>query len=165
MKPEIFLTGLPILLMTSIGFASSTQLSSPDESAAYKAAGFSLKAKQWRSRCGLEDPGSPSYVPGTIADVRDINGDGGLDVVITEGGAFCYGNTGTGFSIVSKQRNGAWKLVLSGRGIPEFLGTKGADGWPDISIGGPGFCFPVLRWNGKEYKKHHFEYEGKRCKP
>ena len=37
--------------------------------------------------------------------------------------------------------------------------------WPDISVGGPGFCFPVERWNGKEYKLNRFEYEGKRCKP
>jgi len=34
---------------------------------------------------------------------------------------------------------------------------------PDMSIGGPGFCFLVVRWNGKAYVKNRFEYEGKRC--
>jgi hypothetical protein len=48
--------------------------------------------------------------------------------------------------------------------MAEFLKTRGADNWPDISVGGPGFCFPVVRWNGKEYKLQRFEYEGKRCK-
>ena len=24
-------------------------------------------------------------------------------------------------------------------------------GWQDVEIGGPGFCFPVMRWNGKQY--------------
>jgi hypothetical protein len=56
-------------------------------------------------------------------------------------------------------------LVTSGTGIPEFLKTKGADGWPDISVGGPGFCFPVERWNGREYKFQRWEYDGKACKP
>jgi hypothetical protein len=55
--------------------------------------------------------------------------------------------------------------MIGGSGIPEFLRTKGAGGWPDISIGGPGFCFPVARWNGKVYAQHRFEYEGKRCTP
>jgi len=45
------------------------------------------------------------------------------------------------------------------------LKTRGAGGWPDILVGGPGFCFPVERWNGKAYELHRFEYEGKRCKP
>ncbi|MFP5403517.1 MAG: hypothetical protein ACLGG2_02365 [Gammaproteobacteria bacterium] len=36
---------------------------------------------------------------------------------------------------------------------------------PDISIGGPGFCFPVVRWNGKACALHRCEYAGKRCKP
>ena len=31
-------------------------------------------------------------------------------------------------------------------------------------MGGPGFCFPVWRWNGKAYALNRFEYEGKRCK-
>jgi hypothetical protein len=45
-----------------------------------------------------------------------------------------------------------------------FLTTKGVGGWPDIEIGGPGFCFPVERWNGKQYVLHRYEYEGKRCR-
>jgi hypothetical protein len=49
--------------------------------------------------------------------------------------------------------------------MPNFLATKGVGGWPDIEMGGPGFCFPVWRWNGKAYALNRFEYEGKRCKP
>ena len=48
--------------------------------------------------------------------------------------------------------------------MPDFLKTKGAAGWPDISLGGPGFCFPVVRWNGKAYVNQRLEYEGKPCK-
>jgi hypothetical protein len=38
------------------------------------------------------------------------------------------------------------------QGIASFLKAKGVGGWPDIEVGGPGFCFPVLRWNGSAYK-------------
>jgi len=36
---------------------------------------------------------------------------------------------------------------------------------PDMSVGGPGFCFPVLRWNGKAYVQNRYQYEGKACRP
>ena len=35
----------------------------------------------------------------------------------------------------------------------------------EISVGGPGLCYLVERWNGKTYELNSFEYEGKRCKP
>ncbi|RJF91474.1 hypothetical protein D3876_08985 [Sphingomonas cavernae] len=95
----------------------------------------------------------------------DLNGDGRPEAVVTGSGTFCYGMAGTGFQLVSKQANGSWKLVAGEIGIPDFLKTKGAGGWPDLMIGGPGFCFPVQRWNGREYVLHRFEYEGKPCKP
>ena len=94
-----------------------------------------------------------------------MNGDGLPEAVLTEGGTFCYGNTGQAFWLVSKLANGSWKLMTNATGIPEFLKTKGVDGWPDVSIGGPGFCFPVARWNGREYKFQRWEYDGKACKP
>lgn len=137
---------------------------SPIESAAiFKAAGFAKRSAQWRSECGRDDP-SASYEPGTIAEYRDINGDGYPDALVTEGGSYCYGNTGTGYWLLSKQTSGIWKLMDRSQGFAEFLKTKGAEGWPDISVGGPGFCFPVMRWNGKTYVLNRNEYEGKRCR-
>jgi hypothetical protein len=67
--------------------------------------------------------------------------------------------------LVSKQADGSWKRIAAAQGIPTFLGTKGAGDWPDIEVGGPGFCFPVQRWNGREYVLHHHSYEGKPCRP
>jgi hypothetical protein len=49
------------------------------------------------------------------------------------------------------------------RGLVRRDGVAG--GWPDISVGGTGFCFPVERWNGREYKHQRWDYEGKPCKP
>ncbi len=138
-------------------------LSEADRLAVFKAAGYTLKGREWRA-CDTGDSGAP-YTPGAIEEVRDLNGDGRPEAVVTEGGTFCYGHAGTGFQLLSKQADGKWRAMTEGSGIPRFLKTRGAGNWPDISIGGPGFCFPVERWNGKAYKLQRFEYEGKRCKP
>lgn len=102
---------------------------------------------------------------GTLDTVRDINGDGLPDVVITEGGTQCHGMTGAGYSLVAKQPDGSWRVLSAGTGILDFLKGPTVKGWPDIQIGGPGFCFPVHRFNGREYVYNRSEYEGKRCKP
>jgi hypothetical protein len=142
----------------------SPTLSAVETSAAFMAAGFKQRGNQWRSPCGEEDP-SPSYGAGSIDKVADLNGDGRPEVVIIEGGTYCYGMTGQGYSLLSQQADARWKLMDSGTGVLEVLSTKGRDGWPDLLIGGPGFCFPVLRWNGREYAQQRWEYDGKACSP
>lgn len=132
--------------------AQGLQLSAADTAAAFKAAGYTLKGKKW-----------VGCTEGTISEVRDINGDGLPDAIISEGGTECHGMTGQGYRLVSKQAGGTWKLMSGGTGIPLFLAAR-SKGWPDLEIGGPGFCFPVLRWNGQTYALHRHEYEGKRCK-
>ena len=140
--------------------SATGKLTAADEAAAFKAAGFKKRGSAWRD---CDDPGNPN-ASASIESAGDLNGDGLPDAVITEGGSFCYGNTGQAFWLVSKQSNGNWKLLTNSVGIPEFLKSKGANGWPDVSIGGPGFCFPVRRWNGMAYVLHRNEYEGKPCK-
>jgi hypothetical protein len=141
---------------------AATALAAGDEAAAFKAAGFTRRGSAWRH---CDAPAGASSTPGAIEQTADLNGDGLPEVVISEGGTYCYGNTGQAFWLVSKLANGSWKLMTNNTGIPQFLGTKGVDGWPDVSVGGPGFCFPVERWNGKAYKLQRWEYEGKACKP
>jgi len=140
--------------------AEQSPLPPPDESAAFRAAGFEQAGGEWRA-CG--DPGTASYTPGEISQVLDLNNDGLPEAVLTEGSAFCFGMTGMGYSLVSKQADGSWRLLDGRGGIPTFLGTRGKDGWPDIEVGGPGFCFPVLRWDGTEYKVDRHQYQGKPC--
>ncbi|MCY1277429.1 hypothetical protein D9M69_171800 [compost metagenome] len=163
MKAIVWLICASAALPSAAALAASTQLSPADQAAAFTAAGFILKGQQWSSGC--DDPGTTSYTPGSIDQVLDLNGDGRPEAVISEGGTYCYGHTGAGYSIVSKQANGKWKRITNGTGMPSFLKTRGAGGWPDIEVGGPGFCFPVERWNGREYVLDRHEYEGKRCQP
>ncbi|WP_028101065.1 hypothetical protein [Pseudoduganella violaceinigra] len=155
MKLVVAITGLALCQVAMAGI----KLSAADEAAAFKAAGFKQHGKQWKS---CKDSGS-SYVPGAIEQVVDLNGDGRPEVVITEGGTACYGDTGVGFNLVSQQADGSWKLMTNGIGLLMVQKTKGKDNWPDIVIGGPGFCFPIQRWNGSEYRVVGKEYEGKPC--
>lgn len=143
-----------LLLASAPALAAGPTLTPTDTAKAFKAAGFKLQGKQW-----------VSCAAGELAEVRDINGDGQPEAIITESGIACHGQAEVGYSLVSRQPNGVWKLLDAGSGIPNFLKTKGVGGWPDLQVGGPGFCFPVLRWNGSEYALQRHEYEGKPCTP
>ena len=126
----------------------------------FTAAGFTKGAGGW-AKCG--DPGTVSYEAGQIAERGDFNGDGLPDAVVVEGGTYCFGMTGAGYTLVSRQADGQWRIMDERPGILEFLDTTGTDGWPDIEVGGPGFCFPVIGWNGRSYETVRWEYEGKAC--
>ena len=140
--------------------ATGMALTEADKLAVFKAAGAIQRKGMWLMCADEPNPGGAA-----IETVRDLNGDGRPEAVVSEGGTFCYGHAGTGFQLLSQQADGSWRVMTGGSGMPEFLKTRGAGKWPDISIGGPGCCFPVERWNGKEYALNRFEYEGKRCKP
>ena len=154
-------------LVSATPALAQTPLSPADEAAAFRAAGFKKVGRQWKACTDGSD--SASYTPGAVEQVRDIDGDGLPDAVITEGGAMCYGMTGQSFWLVSKQPSGTWKLIFTEVAIPTFLPRRAAPGtagsWPDVELGGPGFCFPVWRWNGRAYALNRFQYEGKPCRP
>jgi len=134
------------------------------DAAIFRAAGFRQTRRGWESGCDDPTAGS-SYEAGKVEQTKDLNGDGRPEALVTEGSGYCYGNTGTAFWLVGQQADGSWKLIYNEVGIAEFLPTKGVAGWPDVSVGGPGFCFPVMRWNGTAYKFNRNAYEGKACKP
>jgi hypothetical protein len=133
-----------------------------DEAAIFAVAGFKKAEGEWRSDCYQPDQGS--YEPGKIESYSDLNGDGRPEALVTEGSGYCYGNTGTGFWVLTKGADGHWSKLYDSPGMAEFLKTRGANRMPDISVGGPGFCFPVVRWNGKAYVQSRLEYEGKPCR-
>src|SRR3954464_14844649 len=133
--------------MILIAALLATTAPAAEQAAIFTAAGFSRRGNKWRTGC--DQPGPSDYQPGTIETYRDLNGDNRPEAVVTEGGSYCYGNTGTGFWLLSRQTNGRWAKLYDSQGVAEFLKTRGAGNMPDISVGGPGFCFPVVRWNGK----------------
>lgn len=158
----MFVAAFAFLLSPLPQQASPPRLTEPDRTSAFTAAGLRRQGGTWRSDCG--DPGTASYSAGDIEMVGDLNGDGRPEAVLVEGSVYCYGMTGQGYWLVSQQADGKWRLIASGTGILRFLPTKGTGGWPDMEIGGPGFCFPVHRFDGRAYRPHRLEYEGKACR-
>jgi hypothetical protein len=135
--------GLLLLSVAAALAAGPAQAQVLDErEAALKAAGFAPT----RGRYLACDKSQQLEI-----EVRDLNGDGRPDAVITDYGLECFGNTGQGFVLVTKDAAGAWRKLYENAGIPTFQATRGAGGWPDIENGGPGFCHPVMRWNGSDY--------------
>ena len=134
-----------------------------DLNAAFKAAGMVKKAGQWT---GCPDD---QYGRAEVAEdgYRDLNGDGIKDLILTDSGGFCYGQAEQGFFVMTKATAaGPWKVLYHSPGIPTCLSTrvKTPGGWPEVEIGGPGFCFPIHRWNGKDYVfNRNKEYEKGAC--
>lgn len=145
---------VPLLLL----FAAPPALSAADRDAAYAAAGLERRAGGWGS-CA-DDP----EARGSIEQVIDLNDDGKPEAVIEEGSMACSGDV-PAYWIVTRDPPGKWRLVTSGRGMISALPGKGTGGWRDLEIGGAGFCFPVERWNGREYALQGHQYEGKPCRP
>jgi hypothetical protein len=144
-----------------VATAPAKGLTADDRTAIFRAAGATKTSFGW-SLC----PEDSLREAATIEEKGDLNGDGRPDVVVVQSGTFCYGMTGMGFALVSKQANGSWQTVpgAGGQGIPEFLTTKGTGGWPDIEIGGPGFCFPIWRHGPRGYDFHRQkEYQAGAC--
>ncbi len=84
-------------------------------------------------------------------DVRDLNGDGVDEVLITYGNSCMSGMAGSSVVLFIKEKSGHYTSQLGFPGmIAEVRKTK-TPGYPDLLIGGPGFCFPVWHWNGKAY--------------
>lgn len=163
MQPLIRTAQLGLLLgaaSAALAADGPATLSAEDQTAAFTAAGAARTRGVWKI-CA-EDPNNTGA---RIESASDVNGDGLPDAVVAEDGTFCYGFAGIGYAVVSKQASGQWRVMSQGAGIPSFLATRGAQGWPDLEIGGPGFCYAVQRWNGTQYTIHRYEYEGKACSP
>lgn len=139
--------------------AAAAAIPAAEQAPLYKAARATRRSGKW-VLCA-EQP-QPEGL--TVDHYGDLNGDGRPEAVLSEGGSFCYGAAGAGYALLSKQADGGWRLMSSGAGMVEPLTSKGVAGYPDLSIGGPGFCFPVHRWTGREYALHRHEYEGKACR-
>jgi hypothetical protein len=81
----------------------------------------------------------------------DLNKDGREEIFVGLASTSLFGNTGESFLLFIKNKAGIYEQHEAlGNGRPVILSTKNL-GYPDLLIGGPGFEFPVLRWNGKKY--------------
>ena len=135
-----------------------------DRDGALRAAGYRQRGGTWMASCEADVKPVPkdSWYGLESAEMRDLNGDGIAEAVISGGSSYCFGNTGLSFKLLVQSGSG-WKLMADSMGIPAFYPRKGI-AWPDIEIGGPGSdCFPFLRWDGREYAYGGRSLEGRIC--
>jgi hypothetical protein len=138
------------LLLTPPAHGGEVPKLPPTEmTAVYKAAGLTERDGKILDTCGR--PTEPQV------DVVDLNGDGQPEVFVLANDSICYGIAGGELTLLIKDKHGHWQSNLGfSAGGYKLLSAKNK-GYPDIEIGGPGFCFPVWRWNGRAYASH------KRC--
>jgi len=85
-------------------------------------------------------------------EIVDLNHDGKLEVFVLGGNTCLSGLAGSSVWLFVKDESGKYNANL---GFPaggyNVLDSLNA-GFPDLRFGGPGFCEPVWRWNGKTYE-------------
>ncbi len=93
----------------------------------------------------------------------DFNKDGKEEVFIVYGNSYTSGGAGSSVVVFIKNAAGKYEPQLGFPGMaPDVLATTNK-GYPELLIGGPGFEFPVWKWNGTSYvygrKVKDSEYE------
>ncbi len=84
-------------------------------------------------------------------EVVDLNGDGVEEIFVNWGNTCTSGMAGQSTTLFIKDRTGHFVENLGFPGMYKKLATKNK-GFPDIEIGGPGFCFALWQWNGIKYQ-------------
>ncbi|HKY60058.1 MAG TPA: hypothetical protein VJP59_03515 [Gemmatimonadota bacterium] len=130
-------------------FPDSTTTSEDDQRAIFDLLGYTLSA----DGTALEAPDC-----GTIfsqVEETDLNGDGVSEVFVLAGNTCTSGMAGSSIVLFIKDAEGRYGSHL---GFPAGGWTKletSNAGFPDLAIGGPGFCEAVWRWDGTTYQHDH----------
>jgi hypothetical protein len=126
-------------------------LSNADRQAIYGQLG--LKVGPDGKTLEFADPGCPPLQPdgGDIqVNTEDLNGDQHPEVFVSLGSTCMFGSAGMGVYLLTRDDTGHWKSHNLGTGMYVVQETL-HQGYADVMIGGPGFCQPVLRWDGNTY--------------
>lgn len=84
-------------------------------------------------------------------EVVDLNGDGVDEVFVNWGNTCTSGMAGRSVTLFIKNRSGQFIENLGFPGSSEKLPSRNK-GFPDLMIGGPGFCHSVWQWTGSKYE-------------
>lgn len=98
-----------------------------------------------------QDKDSKEYPFTAMVLPTDLNKDGIEEIFVSFGNSYTSGNTGSSIVLFIKNATGKYETNLGFPGTVPDAFTTLSKGYPDLLIGGPGFEFPVWRWNGKAY--------------
>lgn len=100
------------------------------------------------------DKDSKEYPFGVVLMPADLNKDGKEEIFISFGNGYTSGNTGSSIVLFIKNAAGVYEMNFGFPGMSPDILTTANKGYPDLVVGGPGFEFPVFRWNGKIYDNY-----------
>lgn len=122
---------------------SGSKLTPAQKNTLFRKLGLQVAADKKGFRMDGFDVGAKAYPV-------DLNKDGMEEVFVIMDGLL-FGNTGEGVALFIRNSAGEYALQeeVAG-GIAVILDTK-SNGFPELVIAGPGFEFPLYRWNGKSY--------------
>lgn len=83
----------------------------------------------------------------------DLNNDGVEEIGIVFGNIMTSGNAGNSSMLFMKDNSNNYVLHFGFPGFLIFIPRTDSN-IPDVVISGPGFNFPVWRWNGTEFSRH-----------
>ena len=165
---KISLSGIGLLFSLSPLFAQTTTSLSPVASSLFqnvksklnieeknfiaKNLGFILSGK--KELPFALDKDSKDYPFGATVMPTDMNKDGKEEIFITYGNSYTSGNAGSSVVLFIKNSSAVYEMNLGFPGMTPDVLTTVSKGYPDILVGGPGFEYPVLRWNGKGYDNY-----------
>ena len=134
--------------LTLLFHPDSTTISEADQRAIFDALEYSVSA--YGASLEVVDCG-PIYARATEAD---LDGDGVAEVFVLGGNTCTSGMDGSTITLWTKNADGSYAMNL---GFPAggwtVLETSNM-GYPDLAIGGAGFCEAVWRWDGTSYQQH-----------
>jgi hypothetical protein len=84
----------------------------------------------------------------------DLNGDGVVEVFVLGGNSCMSGMDGSTITLWIKDAAGNYAMNLGFPGGGWTVLETSNLGFPDLSIGGAGFCEAVWRWDGTTYQHH-----------
>lgn len=133
-------------------FADSTAISEDDQRAIFNLLGYSVSA----NGTALEVVDCGTIYVNEVQEV-DLNEDGSAEVFVTAGNSCTSGMAGFSIYLFHKDAEGHYALHLGFPGMLSRVLETSNLGFPDLAIGGPGFCEAVYRWDGTTYQHHRNE--------
>lgn len=154
----LFLLG-PMLILAQDGALSesaevlfkdaASSLSTSEMNQLAEATGFALASNG--SQFYFKDDSYSKEFPFNVEVIPvDINKDGLDEIALVFGNSAVSGPAGSSGALYIKNEAGQYQSNFGFPGMYAFLSTNNL-GYPDVLIGGPGFEFPVWRWDGTAY--------------
>lgn len=140
---KVVLTKGAALLFNNV----KSKLNNSEKNLIFKLTNFiiSRNGKEFAFDGGEDYPFSATVYP------VDLNKDGKEELFVLFGNTYTSGMAASSIVVYILDKKGGYQAHLGFPGtIPDVLATANL-GYPDLLIGGPGFEFPVQRWDGKTY--------------